>query len=68
MNITTCSICGQSIGFGEGMFKGGVHNDCYLKAPKCNCGNLLYKGMTFENDGQEFCSEKCLKVSIEQTQ
>ena len=59
MNVTTCNICNRPIGFGEGMFKSGIHDECYL-APKCKCGRLLYKGETFEKDGKEYCSKQCL--------
>ncbi len=59
MNVTTCNICNRPIGFGEGMFKSGIHDECYL-APKCKCGRILYKGETFEKDGKEYCSKQCL--------
>ena len=30
---------------------------------KCYCGEYLYKGSTFENDGNEYCSWKCMYKS-----
>lgn len=66
MNITTCNLCGMSIGFGEGTFQAGVHDECYL-APKCKCGRLLFKGDTYEKDGGEFCSIKCLENKHEKS-
>ena len=30
-----------------------------IQDTKCLCRNECYKGMTFEYDGKDFCSEKC---------